>query len=143
MAYKVDFIVSALWYKHRANICVLCYKVRSFLSQIYKRRKVYCLIICHSGKYSVSFFICLCIVNSCLLFNCCYCLRNALALSLRCHSLLFYVGASRLQQTFRRDGLQSSVGYRKMKTTGFDDNLHFYGRMKREAAIFFETFVLM
>ena len=24
VAYKVDFIVSALWYKHRANICILC-----------------------------------------------------------------------------------------------------------------------
>jgi len=23
-AYKVDFIVSALWYEHRANICVWC-----------------------------------------------------------------------------------------------------------------------
>lgn len=104
---------------------------------------MYYLIIYHSGKYSVSLFICLCTVNSSLLFNCCYCLRNALALSLRCHSLLLYVGASRVQQAFGRDGLQSSVGYRKMKTTGFDDNLHFYGRVKKKAVISFETFVLM
>jgi len=39
--------------------------------------------------------------------------------------------------------LYSSVGYRKIKTTRFDDNLHFRGTVKKKAAISLETFVLM
>ena len=104
---------------------------------------MYDFIIYLSGKYSVSLFICLCIVNYSLLFNCCYCLLGALALSLRCHGLFLQGGANRLQQTFERDGLYSSVVYRKMKTTWFDDNLHFHGTMKKKAVISFEIFVLM
>jgi hypothetical protein len=45
---------------------------------------------------------------------------------------------------FGRDGMYSSVGYRKMKKAGFDDNLHLHGTVKKEAVIsFVETFVLM